>query len=393
MEIRARYVLVGLFTLAVTVGVFAFVYWLQTTGSLGKRTNYEVRFSHSVSGLLTGSPVLFDGIRVGEVSALKLVPGEPRLIDATISVDAHTPVRSDTQVSLEFQGLTGFAVVTLEGGAPDAPPLSAPPGKLPRLVANEAAGQTMSEAARQVLGRLDKILGENSEDLHSMVKNLTASSAALGRNSGPVASIVAGLERMTGGGKGSGTFYTLSAIPAPAAPAGPLGKQLAVADPSALMAYDSEKVLVQNEAGQLQGFGNAKWADTVPKLMQAKIVQSFENNASPGEVNRPIEGVTPDFQLLTEIRRFQIVEAPQPVAEAEVSARLVTGDGQIAGARLFSAKEPVQSKEEAEAARALNAAFERIEADLLQWTRTAIANAGEKEQPAAADAEHARKKP
>ena len=79
MEIRARYVLVGLFTLAVIIGGFAFVYWLQTSGSMGKRTSYEVRFHNTVSGLLTGSSVLFNGIRVGEVTALKLVPGEPRL--------------------------------------------------------------------------------------------------------------------------------------------------------------------------------------------------------------------------------------------------------------------------------------------------------------------------
>ena len=121
MEIRARYVLVGLFTLAVIAGGFAFVYWLQTAGSLGKRTSYDVRFSNTVSGLLRGSPVLFNGIRVGEVTGLRLVPDNPRAVDATIAIDENTPVRSDTLVSLEFQGLTGVAVVTLTGGSENAP--------------------------------------------------------------------------------------------------------------------------------------------------------------------------------------------------------------------------------------------------------------------------------
>ena len=44
MEIKARYVLIGLFTLASIVAGFAFVYWLETTGGLGKRTSYKVRF-------------------------------------------------------------------------------------------------------------------------------------------------------------------------------------------------------------------------------------------------------------------------------------------------------------------------------------------------------------
>jgi phospholipid/cholesterol/gamma-HCH transport system substrate-binding protein len=377
MEIRARYVLIGLFTLAVIAGGFAFVYWLDTAGSLGKRTSYEVRFHNTVSGLLTGSAVLFNGIRVGEVTGLRLVPDDPRLVDATIAVSANTPVRADTQVSLEFQGLTGVAVVTLTGGLPAAPALSAPSGELPRLIANEAAGQSMSEAARQVLGRIDKILAENSSDLRSMISNLTSFSEALGRNSGKVDTVIAGLERMTSGGKASGTFYNLSAVPAPQERGAPLGKQLAVADPNALMAFDSEKLLSQNQAGQLEGLGNAKWSDSLPKLMQSKIIQSFENNGSLGEVSRPIEGVTPDYQLLTDIRHFQIVQGAAPAAEAEISAKLVASDGHIAAARIFSAKAPLRSQDEAEAARAFNEVFETIEAGLIAWTRNAIAEGGE----------------
>ncbi len=57
MEIRARYVLVGFFTLAVVVGGFAFVYWLQNTGGIGKRKSFDIHFSNTVSGLLRGSPV------------------------------------------------------------------------------------------------------------------------------------------------------------------------------------------------------------------------------------------------------------------------------------------------------------------------------------------------
>ncbi len=393
MEIRARYVLVGLFLLAVATGGFAFVYWLQTQGSLGKRTSYDVRFSNSVSGLLTGSPVLFNGIRVGDVTGLKLVPANPRLVDATISIDANTPVRADTLVSLEFQGLTGVAVVTLSGGSPNAPLPAVSAEGLPRLTASEAAGETMTEAARRVLGRLDKILAENSNDFHNIITNISSFSEALGRNSGKVDGIVAGLDRMTGGGKGSGVFYTLNAVPALSTPATPLGKQLAVADPTALLAYDSEKILSQNAAGQLEPLGNAKWSDTVPKLMQTKIVQSFENNGSLGEVNRPIEGVTPDYQLLMDVRRFQIVSAPEPAAEAEITAKLAGGDGHIVAARVFSAKEPISSKEEAEAARALNAAFGTIATNVVRWTRDTIASAGVGEHAAGEKEEDPEMKP
>ena len=105
METRAPYALIGLFVLAAIGAVFGFVYWLNNTGGLNKRTVYVVRFENTVSGLLPGAAVLFNGIRVGEVTDLQLNPNNPRQVLATIAVATETPVRPDTYVGLEFQGL------------------------------------------------------------------------------------------------------------------------------------------------------------------------------------------------------------------------------------------------------------------------------------------------
>ena len=115
METRAPFVIVGAFVLAAIAAVFGFVYWLQNTGGLAPRATYHVQFEGSVPGLLVGAAVLFNGIRVGEVSELNLAPDSPRRVNATISVASTTPVRADTRVGLEFQGLTGVPVVALEG--------------------------------------------------------------------------------------------------------------------------------------------------------------------------------------------------------------------------------------------------------------------------------------
>ncbi len=45
MEIKARYVLIGLFVVAAIAGGFGFVYWLNNSGSLGPRTTYRVVFA------------------------------------------------------------------------------------------------------------------------------------------------------------------------------------------------------------------------------------------------------------------------------------------------------------------------------------------------------------
>ena len=76
METRANYVLIGLFMLAVTAGAFVFVYWFSRAGEGGDRATYRVVFDGAVSGLRTGGTVLFNGIKVGEVSDLKLNSAE-----------------------------------------------------------------------------------------------------------------------------------------------------------------------------------------------------------------------------------------------------------------------------------------------------------------------------
>src|SRR5437899_5995567 len=167
MEPRAPFVVVGAFVLAAIAAVFGFVYWLQNTGGLGPRAIYQVQFEGSVPGLLVGAAVLFNGIRVGEVSDLGLAPGKPRGVNATILVAATTPVRADTKVGLEFQGLTGVPVIALEGGM-----LVANTGEVPTLVAEPGAGQGMTQAARDALRKVETVLSEDSGALNDTIGNL-----------------------------------------------------------------------------------------------------------------------------------------------------------------------------------------------------------------------------
>src|SRR3954469_517149 len=130
METRAPFVVVGAFVLAAIAAVFGFVYWLHNAGGLGPRIAYHIQFDGSVPGLLVGAGVLFNGIRVGEVTDLGLAPDNPRRVNVTISVASTTPVRADTRVGLEFQGLTGVPVIALEGGV-----MLANNGEVPILIA------------------------------------------------------------------------------------------------------------------------------------------------------------------------------------------------------------------------------------------------------------------
>jgi len=195
METRAPFIIVGAFVLAAIGAVFGFVYWLHNAAGTGARTVHHAKFEGSVSGLLIGAAVLFNGIRVGEVTNLGLAADSPRQVDATIAVASGTPVHSDTTVGLDFQGLTGVPVIALEGGKE----LGASTATQ-TVVADPAAGQSMTQAARNALGRVDSMLAENAEPLKSTMANLKIFSGGLARNTSGLDGIVAGLERMTGGG-------------------------------------------------------------------------------------------------------------------------------------------------------------------------------------------------
>ena len=180
METRANYVVIGLFTLAVIVGAFGFIYWFNTIGGAGERATYRIVFDSSVSGLRTGASVLFNGIRVGEVTELKLDPAQPRAVVAMVSLEKNVSVRADTAVSLEYQGVTGTASIALRGGS-DASPLA--PGNPPTLKVDAAGAQDVTQAAREAMRRIDQLVADNETVLKGALQNIEVFSQTLATNS------------------------------------------------------------------------------------------------------------------------------------------------------------------------------------------------------------------
>lgn len=194
METRARFVLIGLFTLAVIAAAFGFVYWFQNLGAAADRSPYQIVFEGPVAGLRTGGAVTFNGIRVGEISAVSV--SDPRHVVATVNIDRSAPVRSDTRVGLEFQGLTGIASVALRGGAVDAPPLTAEAGGVPTLRADGPI-LDVTEAVRSTLQKVDQVILDNQEALRNTLRSLDAFTAALARNSDSAENVLKSIETFT----------------------------------------------------------------------------------------------------------------------------------------------------------------------------------------------------
>jgi phospholipid/cholesterol/gamma-HCH transport system substrate-binding protein len=197
METRANYILIGLFTLATVLGAFGFVYWFHHVGGTGERMTYRVLFQGPIGGLRPGASVTFNGIRVGEVTDLALDPKDPKNSIATVSVDATTPIRADTEVSLDSQGLTGIAVLALRGGSSNAGPVTAKLDETPVLNAGSSASQDMMAAARDVARRIDSVLVENQQSLKNSLKNIESFTEMLAKNSDSLSKSVKNIESFT----------------------------------------------------------------------------------------------------------------------------------------------------------------------------------------------------
>jgi phospholipid/cholesterol/gamma-HCH transport system substrate-binding protein len=204
METKANYIVTGLFTLAVIVGAFGFVFWFQKAGSGSEEIAYRVVFDGSVAGLSTGASVTFDGIHVGEVASLAFDPGDPRKVVALLKIDRAVPVRADTKVGLAFQGLTGLAEVALTGGSADAAPLVAETDQPPTLYADASATADVTQQARDVLARIDRLVADNETALHASLANIQTVTNTLAENSQRLDKVMGGLESLTGGPDGNG---------------------------------------------------------------------------------------------------------------------------------------------------------------------------------------------
>jgi phospholipid/cholesterol/gamma-HCH transport system substrate-binding protein len=188
METHARYVLIGLFSLLVAGGAVLFALWLGKASLDSGYDDYEVVFSEAVTGLSTGSPVQYSGIKVGDVVRLRLDPQDPSKVLVRIRVVADTPVRQNTVAKLTLAGITGASFIQLSSGAADSPPLTASaPGKVPRIIAEPSPMSRLMSNGKDLLTSITELLAnanrmfspDNAERIGQTLNNLQLATDAI----------------------------------------------------------------------------------------------------------------------------------------------------------------------------------------------------------------------
>jgi phospholipid/cholesterol/gamma-HCH transport system substrate-binding protein len=157
---RAQNIRVGLFA-AATLVLFGVV--LVVFGGLRfweDVDHYHVVFDTSVAGLEPGAQVYLNGIKVGTVDDLAVVPEDNRKVSVQIGVEHGTPVRTDTHATLQLAGITGLKTIDLRGGTSQAAAL--PPGaRIPAAVSLldklEAQAQTIADESSALIRRANRL--------------------------------------------------------------------------------------------------------------------------------------------------------------------------------------------------------------------------------------------
>lgn len=196
MENRAHYVLIGSFAVVISAAMMLFALWFARASFNQTFAIYDVVFIGPVRGLATGGEVRFQGIKVGELTNLRLDPKDPNRVLARIRIDANTPVRTSSTAQLEPLGLTGVSLIQLGAGVPtdadlkprlgQAPPqIMGKPGQFEGLL---AAGESVAISAEQALQSVRGVLSPaNVENFSAIMADLQKLSAEIAKNKAIIA--------------------------------------------------------------------------------------------------------------------------------------------------------------------------------------------------------------
>ena len=173
-SMRASNLMIGTVTLAAIAAGFTGLLTVQKLRIAQSKGPIRIVFDGgSAAGLRRGGPVNFDGIQAGEIVSIKLE--NPRKIVVLAMLDTSAPIRKDTVVGIEFQGLTGIAAVSLVGGAPAAPPVPLDQDGIPVLTADLHDQESMTETLHNV----DKVIAANESAIKDGLLSFESATASL----------------------------------------------------------------------------------------------------------------------------------------------------------------------------------------------------------------------
>ena len=178
---------------------------------------------------------------------------------------------------------------------------------------------------------------------------------------------------LLGGGTEPLDTYVLTAPIAVSAGTARARTQILVGEPTALKALDGENIVIKPSAGSIQYLKGAQWADRLPRVVQSRLAEAFQSSGRFAGVGKPGEGLAIDYQVIVEIRSFEVRLDGGSRAEVELMVRILNDrNGVVRASRVFNAMAPVSSGANDAFVASLDAAFARAASEIVAWTASTI---------------------
>lgn len=188
METRAHYVAVGAFVLTVILLGFVAVLFLGRAEFSTQYSRYDIYFTGTVSGLGQGSPVLYNGIRAGRVSDIRIDPHNVELIRVEVEIENKVVIKADAVAGVETNLLSGVSTIQITGGTQNAPVLVAEAGQpYPVIQSRRSQLERVYARAPRLLERLIELTDNlntlvdepNRKAFSEILENLRVASGSL----------------------------------------------------------------------------------------------------------------------------------------------------------------------------------------------------------------------
>jgi cholesterol transport system auxiliary component len=166
--------------------------------------------------------------------------------------------------------------------------------------------------------------------------------------------------------------YDLSATATGSGPSAK-GRQILVQLPTALKPLDSDQIVVRVSPSEIQYLAKAQWGDKLPRMVQAKLVQAYENSGKVAGVGIPGQGLAIDYQVVTDIRAFEVRAGNGSQAVVEISVKILNDrNGSVRTQKVFRQAVPAGGGSNDGYVKALDRAFSAVASQIVDWTLQSI---------------------
>lgn len=174
------------------------------------------------------------------------------------------------------------------------------------------------------------------------------------------------------GGEKIEAIYEVSALQSPSV-AGATSAQILVPEPAALAAFATNRMPVKPTPITVSYYPAVTLQDTVPKVMQRVLLDTFQNSGRVRAVGLPGQSLLINYQVVTEVRAFQAETFDGDRARIEVFAKLLNDtNGRVISSRVFVTTVPMPGDDAEDAAIGLNQAAQALSTDVVDWTLRSI---------------------